>query len=49
MCLPELMVSKVVDGTSLGISNFTMPNLSDAEYDEKYLWACSVLENIKSY
>ena len=31
------MVSKAVDGTSLGIRNLTMPNLSDAAYDRRIL------------
>ena len=34
-CFPVLIVSKVVDGASLGIWNLTMPNLSDAVYDRR--------------
>ena len=32
---PVLIVSKVVNGASLGIWNLTMPNLSDAAYDRR--------------
>ena len=34
-CLLVLIVSKVVDGTSLHIWNLTMSNLSDATYNRR--------------
>ena len=34
-CFPVLIVSKVVNGASLGIWNLKMPNLSDAVYDRR--------------
>ena len=47
-CFLVLIVSKAIDGASLGIWNLTMRNLSDATYKRRDLTACSVLEDIKS-
>ena len=36
-CFLVLIVSKVIDGASLGIWNLTMPNLTDATYERRIL------------
>ena len=36
-CFLVLMVPKAIDGASLGISNLTIPNLSDAAYENRIL------------
>ena len=37
MCFFMLMVSKAMDGASLGIWNLTIPSLSDAAYERRIL------------